>query len=163
MEMLAQDIYDWCIKNDLWGDNCIYFNGKAWASWDEWSGEKGKKIGDMLYEYEDKNPKDYFEYANPDTLSMSFEGALNHVLNGYVHGWTKLEEEFSNLFQKYNVYYEMGHAWNLSAYEIHGVRVKDPVEKAIDYCNELIEKWDRNENISDIDICYLIEILKGRE
>lgn len=37
------------------------------------------------------------------------------------------------------------------------------VEKAIKYCNELIEKYDDNQDINDIDISYLIEILKGRE
>lgn len=118
MELLARDIYNWCIKNDLWGDNIIYFNGKAWSSSSTWSGIEGKKIDDELYEYENKNPLDYFEYANTETLSMSFEGSLNHVLNGYVHGWVKLEAEFSKLFEKYGLYYEMGYAWNLSAYEI---------------------------------------------
>ena len=118
MELLAKDIYDWCMQNDLWGDNCLYFNGKAWASWDTWGDEKGKKIGEYLYEYKDKDPSDYFEYANPRTLSMSFEGSLNHVLNAYVRGWVRLEKEFAELFEKYGYYYEMGHAWNLSAYEI---------------------------------------------
>lgn len=117
MELLARDIYDWCIENDLWGDNIIYFNGKAWSSSSTWSGVAGKKIDEHLYEYEDKDPSDYFEYANPDTLSMSFEGPLNHVLNGYTYGWTKLEREFSKLFKEYNLYYEFGCAWNLSAYE----------------------------------------------
>ena len=119
MEKLARDIYNWCIQNELWGDNCIYFNGKAWASWKDWGCEQGKEIGKDLYEYEDKNPLYYFQYANPNTLSMSFEGELNYVLNGYVPGWTKLEEEFRQLFRKYDLYYEMGHAWNLSAYSIH--------------------------------------------
>lgn len=162
MERLARDIYDWCIKNDLWEDNCIYFNGKAWASWDTWSCEHGKEIEKDLFEYEDRNPVHYFEYANPETLSMSFEGALNHVLNGYVQGWTKLEEEFGKLFEKYNMYYEMGHAWNLSAYEIHGME-EDAITKAINYCYKLIDKWDNNKEIDDLDISYLIEILKERE
>ena len=118
METLAREIYDWCIFKNLWEDNCIYFNGKAWASWKSWAGVKGRKIDDRLYEYEDKNPKDYFEYANPDTLSMSFEGALNHVLNAYIPGWAVLEEEFSEIFKRHGYYYEMGHAWNLSVYEI---------------------------------------------
>ena len=39
----------------------------------------------------------------------------------------------------------------------------DEKEKAIKYCYELIEKYDRNEDITDIDICHLIEIIKGRE
>lgn len=117
MEKLARDIYEWCKAKDLWGDNCIYFYGKAWASWDEWHGVKGKKIDEDLYEYANKNPLDYFEYANPHTLSMSFEGALNHVLNAYTPGWVKLEEEFSQIFKRHGYYYEMGHAWNLSACE----------------------------------------------
>lgn len=118
MEMLSRDIYNWCVVNELWGDNIIYFNGKAWASLPTWGGEKGKKIADNLYEYEGRNPLDYFEYANPKTLSMSFEGSLNYVLNGYIRGWTKLEADFLKLFEKYGYYYEMGHSWNLSAYEI---------------------------------------------
>lgn len=117
MELLANDIYQWCVKKHLWGDNCIYFNGKAWASWDTWHDVKGKRIAENLYEYMNKNPKDYFEYANPDTLSMSFEGPLYHVLNAYVGGWMKLEKQFANLFKKYGLYYEMGHSWNLSTFE----------------------------------------------
>ena len=116
MKSLAKDIYKWCKKKGLWGDNCIYFNGIAWASWDEWHGVKGKKIDEDLYEYQDKNPKDYFEYANPETLSMSFEGPLYHVLNAYTPGWVKKEEEFGNIFKKYGCYYEMGNAWNLSVF-----------------------------------------------
>ena len=117
-KLLAIDIYEWCVKHDLWGDNIIYFDGKAWSNNETWGGVKGKKITDGLYEYEDKNPKDYFEYANPETLSMSFEGGLNHVLNGYTRGWVKLEEQFGKLFEKHGLYYEMGYAWSLSAYEI---------------------------------------------
>jgi hypothetical protein len=114
---LAKDIYKWCKKKGLWGDNIIYFDGKAWSSSDEWHGERGKMIAEDLYEYESRNPKDYFEFANPKTLSMSFEGSLNHVLNGYVKGWSKLEIEFGNIFARHGCYYELGHAWNLSAYE----------------------------------------------
>ena len=116
-EVLAKDIYEWCITHDLWGDNIIYFDDKAWSNSDSWSGKKGKKIAEDLYEYEGKNPRDYFEYVNPKTLSMSFEGSLNHVLNAYVPGWVRLEAEFQKLFSKYDCYYEMGNAWNLTVYE----------------------------------------------
>lgn len=37
------------------------------------------------------------------------------------------------------------------------------IEKAIEFCRELIEKYDANEEIDDLDISYIIEILKGRE
>lgn len=71
-----------------------------------------------MYEYDDKNPCDYFEYGNPDTLSMSFEGNLYYVMNGYTSHSCKLEEKFSKLFEKYGLFYELGHAWNLSAYDM---------------------------------------------
>lgn len=116
-EMLAKDIYKWCKKKGLWGDNIIYFDGKAWSSSATWGNEQGKKIDDDLYEYTERNPRDYFEFANPDTLSMSFEGGLNHVLNAYTPGWVKLEAAFSKIFDQHNCYYEMGHSWNLSVYE----------------------------------------------
>ena len=117
-EQLAKDIYNWCKKKKLWEDCCIYFDGKAWASWNEWHEEYGKKINEDLYEFENRNPKEYFEYVNSETLSMSFEGPLYDVLNAYVPGWVKKEDEFRKLFEKYGFYYELGNAWNLSAYEI---------------------------------------------
>ena len=115
---LAQEIYDWCKEKRLWGDNCIYFNGKAWCNLPEWGGVNGKKLKSDLYEYNDRDPTNYFEYANPHTVSMSFEGALYHVLNGYTPGWAKKEEELQKLFEKYGYYFEYGDAWNLSAYAL---------------------------------------------
>ena len=117
-ESLAIDIYNWCKKHNLWSDITIYFYGIALSSSYEWAGICGKKIDEDLYQHENKNPLDCFEYANPNTLSMSFEGPLYHVLNGYVQGWTKLEAQFQKLFEKYGYYFEYGHAWNLSAYEL---------------------------------------------
>lgn len=118
MEHLAHDIYNYCKKHYLWGDNCMYFNGIALASWSEWAGEKGKFVDEDLYLYENKDPRTYFEYVNnPNLFSMSFEGPLYDVLNAYCPGWTKHEDNFRKLFEKYGVYYEMGHAWNLTAYE----------------------------------------------
>jgi hypothetical protein len=49
---------------------------------------------------------------------MSFEGGLYSALNGYITGWSKLEEEFLKLFEKRGCYFELGNAWNLSAYEL---------------------------------------------
>lgn len=48
--------------------------------------------------------------------------------------------------------------------ESDGILNKDPlIAKAIAYCEELIEIYDRNIDIDDIMISHLIEILKGRE
>ena len=116
-EALVRDLYKWCVKNNLWDDNCIYYDNKAVASWPEWSGVKGKKIADRLYEYENKNPRDFFP-GGDSVISMSFEGNLNHVLNAYVKGWVKLENEFNNIFDKYRLVFEMYNSWNGNAYKI---------------------------------------------
>ena len=116
MQTLAMEIYSWCKKKGLWGDNIIYFNGKAWKSDNDWCGVQGKEIAEDLYEFEDRDPSHYFEYANPDTLSMSFEGPLYEAL-GYWH-YNEAEEELQAIFKKYGFYFEYGHAWNLSAYEL---------------------------------------------
>lgn len=116
---MAEDIYSFCIERELWDDCCIYFDFKAWASWDEWNGESGKEIADGLYEYEKKLCTDCFEYGNPHTLSMSFEGNLYGVFNYY---WedkllSKWHDEFYNLIDRYGAFYELGHSWNLTIVE----------------------------------------------
>ena len=119
MQTLAMEIYSWCEKRDLWGDNIIYFNGKAWSNQPTWNGVEGKEIGEELYEYDNKNPEDYFEYANPDTLSMSFEGSLYTALNAWdLPYYDGIEEELQAIFGKYGLYFEYGYQWSLSAYEL---------------------------------------------
>ena len=114
-EELATEIFNWLVDHELWADVCIYFNGKRWCTHDA-------KLEEFCYNerryFEDEaEPKNYFEYVRePNILSMSFEGGLYEVLNGYVY--EKLEEEFSKILEKYGLYYELGNAWNLSCYEI---------------------------------------------
>jgi len=119
IEQLAKEIYDFCIKNELWGDCCIYFNGKAWSSLRKWKDEEGKKLDNTLYEYENKDPKTYFQWvAEPNILSMSFEGGLYSLLNGYSMCCRKLSNEFSNIFNNYGLYYELGDSWNFTVAEM---------------------------------------------
>ena len=37
------------------------------------------------------------------------------------------------------------------------------IKKAIEFCEKLYDKYDNNDEITDMDIAYIIEILKGRE
>lgn len=114
-EQLATEIFNWLVDNELWVDVCIYFNGKRWST-------NNKDCSEFCYNerkyFEDEaNPMDYFEYVRePNILSMSFEGALYNVLNGYSYG--NEEVKFRKIFEKYGLYYELGNAWNLSCYEI---------------------------------------------
>lgn len=41
--------------------------------------------------------------------------------------------------------------------------MQEYIDKAIEYCYELMDKYDDNYDITDIDIAHIIEILKGRE
>ena len=115
-EELATEIFNWLNDHEMWVDTQIYFNGKCWST-----GSKDHKEFSYnerkYFEYE-AEPKHYFEYVRePNILSMSFEGDLYDVLNGYAYGWVKKEEEFRKIFEKYGVYFELGNAWNLSCYD----------------------------------------------
>lgn len=125
--MLANEIRQWLLDHEMWIDVSIYFDGVCYSTMKK----KGKnEYGGWIYEfsYNDPNnlfeypddPRTYFEYvANPHILSMSFEGPLYDILNGYYGEFGyDLEEEFSNIFHKYGVYYELGNAWNLTVTEM---------------------------------------------
>ena len=106
IEELATEIFNWLNDNEMWIDTQIYFNGKCWST-------SNKEHTEFCY-----NERRYFEYVRePNILSMSFEGDLYDVLNGYAYGWAKKAEEFNNIFRKYGVYFELGNSWNLSCYD----------------------------------------------
>ena len=112
-ENLATEIFNWLVDNNLWIDVSIYFNGKRWST-------SNKDYTEFCYNERryfesDAEPRDYFEYVRePNILSMSFEGALYYVLNGYTQG--KKADEFLKILEKYGLYYELGNAWNLTCY-----------------------------------------------
>ena len=116
IEEMAREIIAFLRKHELETDVCIYFNNKRIKLGNEWDRAKLDFIPYEITE-EDMNPLDYFEYANEKhILSMSFEGALYYTLNHYYDYEDDLEEEFNKIFEKYGVYYEFGHAWNLTCY-----------------------------------------------
>ena len=116
IEELVKEIESFLQKNDLLGDVCIYFNNKR-HMWHNKYDENWNFLGFGCDIQEDISPLDYFEYANPKhILSMSFEGAFYEVLNGYSAYSGRMQERFLKLLNKYNLYYELGNAWNLTCY-----------------------------------------------
>lgn len=118
VEALANDIQKFLLNWDAWMDVCIYYNGKRM--------DTGR---DGVYRYNgepfirvNEDPRDYFEYvANPHILSMSFEGMVYELLNGYRGGYSdKFCDEFVGLLAKYGVYFEQGNTWNLTCYSSEG-------------------------------------------
>lgn len=103
-EKLANDIKKFIMSNKLNQDVRIYFNNKCYDFCD---GGEPKVI-------EDIKATSYFEYGNDETVSMSFEGRLNHILN---YGESRsIESKFNKIFEKHKCYFEFGYAWSLSVY-----------------------------------------------
>lgn len=139
IELFAVDIMCYLTENDLDSDVCIYFNNKRIRHEYDWRTLNPKP--EFIVEY-NMSPFDYFEYANHEhILSMSFEGPLYDELN-YTCG--KKTDGLEKIFKKYGVYWELGNAWNLSAYpidddmEIEFTAYELPKEKIDLYM------WDRN-------------------
>lgn len=101
----ADEVALFIIKNNYGYDTRIYFN-------------------DICYELSNNEitvlrnikPSDYFEYANNDTVSMSFEGPLYNAMNGYSS--SKIYNTIESIFNKYGYYMEMGNAWNIAVYDL---------------------------------------------
>ena len=110
LKKLAYEIADLLNRYEAAVDVCIYFNNKRLIHTSlrkdfGWKLEKGF------------NPLDYTEYANKDTLTMTFEGALYEIINGYRDD-LGFYDCFMNLLEKYGYYYEMGNYWNLTLYPL---------------------------------------------
>lgn len=114
IEELADSIYKLFARHQMWSDTFIYFNGCRIGNKDP----SGTYCYDgKAYMEEGKDPRDYFEYVNPEhILSMSFEGPVYHMFN---YGTNKaVLKKFNALLERYGVYYELGNAWNLSCYYV---------------------------------------------
>lgn len=112
IEELADEIYQLFKKNDMWMDSCIYFNGCCLDGTDE---NGNCHYDGSAYLHPDRDPRDNFEYVNPDhILSMSFEGPVYHMFNYGEHG--SVLEKFDSLLKQFGLYYELGNAWNLTCY-----------------------------------------------
>lgn len=112
IEQFANEIMNYLIEHELDMNVCIYYNNKRMSNRYDW---RNPDAPPQLVIEENMSPFNYFEYANYNhILSMSFEGPLYDSLNysGYA------EEGLHDLFEKYGVYWELGNAWNLSAYLI---------------------------------------------
>jgi hypothetical protein len=102
-QLLAFDIKDFLLENNINTDTRIYFNNMAYDS-----NEDGYEL------LENIKGSAYNEYTNDETVSMTFEGELYYMINYGV--FNLLLNEFNAIFEKHKCYYELGDAWNLSVY-----------------------------------------------
>lgn len=115
IEQLAVELRTFLLDVGMWQDVTIYFNGKAFSTYDKESGRYYYNDREHLIVLEDEDPERYFEYVNPDhILSMSFEGPVCEML--YYGESGSIRKKFDAIIDKYGLYYEFGHHWNFSCY-----------------------------------------------
>ena len=74
IEALAKEVREYLLDNGMWQDVNIYFNGKRFTTRDRETGKYHYNDREHLIEEEDQDPRNYFEYVNPNhILSMSFQ------------------------------------------------------------------------------------------
>jgi len=105
-KQMADAIKKWMLKNNVAGDTRIYFNGKCYSSVGYGKDAKYETLQNM-------KASNYFDYANDDTVAISFEGAFYDVMN---YSMGKIRDSFDKLIESFGYYYELGNAWNLSLY-----------------------------------------------
>jgi len=117
IEQLAIDIRTFLLKEEIWQDVDIYFNGKSFSTFDKKSNKHYYNNSEHLVINEDEDPSDYFEYINENhILSMSFEGPVCHMM--YYGSDSETKKKFDKIFEKYGLYYEFGDHWNCTCYYI---------------------------------------------
>lgn len=119
-EKIARDILAFLEQKCVWMDVTILFNNKAWSSNTSFKGTKGVTIKNPyinefdevcgVYEYTNIDASKW-EYSNPETVTLLIDGLCYEWFNDF--GKT---EEFEELLNKYNAYYEYGTSWLLSIY-----------------------------------------------
>ena len=103
---IAKTIEAFIQKHDIAEDVRIYFSNKCW----NYNSDGEKTI------INDIKGSDYFKYANDETISMTFEGGFNEVMNFETSSDLKLFNEWCELdFDGY--YMELGNSWNGSFYK----------------------------------------------
>lgn len=123
VKRMAEEIKRWCEKHYA-EETKIYYLGKSYkidAKFDVYADDDKdmyKVRGWKELNYDE--PAEYFSYIRkPNILSMSFEDSLYDIFNGSDSFSVKAEQEFSDILEKYGLYYELGNAWNLSVFEIN--------------------------------------------
>lgn len=118
IEMMATEIRQFLIENEIWIDVAIYFNGKCFTTGHD--GKYAYNDPNNLIVVENADPRKVTQYVN-DILTMTFEGPLYDCINGNgEYSWQfeeRIARELSDIFKKYGCRYELGEAWNLSLFE----------------------------------------------
>lgn len=114
-EAFRDELMDYINSLGSWYDVHIYCNGHYYGS--NKHGEDGTlchtKAGTPYYDLGLADVEKQIKYANPESITMTFEGPFYSDINENPAVGEKLNE----IGKKYGVYYEQGYAWSLAFYE----------------------------------------------
>jgi hypothetical protein len=122
MEKIARDIIQFLSAKYMWAgtDTIIFVNNKAIKP------KSGISMDSFDFIVEDGvSPKTYIEYSNPETVTVSFDGSPLYEAINYgdynpitdKYSWRTVDQ-LNDLIESHGYYYELGHAWNFTLYEI---------------------------------------------
>lgn len=113
---LMEEIIRYLCNHDLFEDVFLYTNGHKYSSNPSANATECSTYGHKYYDYGDWDVTQQIEYNNPNTLTMTFEGPLYDVYNGYT-SYPHAENDIQKIAEKYGLYGEQGYAWSLAFYE----------------------------------------------
>lgn len=114
-EKFRDELIDYIDSLGSWYDVSLYCNGRRYVS--EGFGKDLPRCytdaGTVYYDAGTCDVTACVEYANPESITMTFEGPFYSDLNENPSVGEKLNE----IGKKYGCYYEQGYAWSLAFYE----------------------------------------------
>ena len=110
LKKLAYSISELLDSEESSLDVCIYFNDHRLS----YEFNKNSEVYEWVLQ-EGLKGSNYTQYANDETITMTFEGDFYSCMN---YGSNPiLYEKFGELLKKYDLYFELGNAWNLALYK----------------------------------------------
>lgn len=110
---LGHELVDYLCQNHLEDDTYLYLCNQRWGF-----NDKGRQsqtpAGTVYHITDDVDVTAQLEYANPDTVTMTFEGPLYMAIN--YSGSGRTQTALDKIAQKYGLYWEQGYAWSMATY-----------------------------------------------
>lgn len=117
MEKLAMELIDLLIEHDMYIDVTIYVNNEMWSATRGRNDiERHTPKQNTFFVTDNVDVSKRIEYANPDTITLTFEGPLYTALNYYDQ--SHIRDRLDKLFLRYHLYAEQGHAWSMALYPV---------------------------------------------
>lgn len=116
-QRFLEELMDYLNEIDATGMVSIYTNGHLYQieSITKREPKCETSSGTVYYDCGEFDVTECVEYNNPESITMTFEGTLYHLINYASEGtWDRLMEIGAN----YGQYPEQGHAWSLAFYNI---------------------------------------------